>query len=308
MTETNTSAMKKILNSVLKGKISYRKFIILLGSFLGFTTSIVAQYGAPMAHYRISGVVKSKDCNVPIPHIKVSLNNNNNYYNSNYEPFTDSLGKFELGFYADYGEDLNKLKMLIEAEDVDGEKNYGNFMAYEKVILIKQNKESGGRYPYKNDDIIIEMDYKGKSPCKPKVREDTTPNPDPPLHKLALLSDTIDLINSIPDSLSSLLSENNDSLNSNGRNEPPDNSDPDIYVIYPNPSKGQFTVELMLKKATKVSMNVYDSGSKLIISESWGNCEGLLQKPINLEGKAPGTYYLIINTGVKKYTGKLVKQ
>jgi putative lipoprotein (rSAM/lipoprotein system) len=297
----------KMVKKITPLKNIYKKTILLLGALLGFSTAIVAQYGAPMAQYKITGTVKSKDCNVPIPKIKVSLYNNT--YQPNYDPYTDSLGRFELYYADDYY--IDKVKLIIEAEDEDGEANCGDFLTYEKVILIQQSNK-GKKYNYSNDnesdEIIIEMEYKGKSPCKTELTEDTVPLQKPPIQKLCVLSDSNMVKPTGTDTSLYWENGNNDSLNGDGRSEPPDIQNPDMLVVYPNPSKGQYSIKLSLENADIVSMAIYDSNSKLIISESWGRCEGTLQKQFSLEGKAPGTYFLIINAGNDQFTRKLVKQ
>ena len=115
------------------GNNIYRKTILLIGALFGFSTAIVAQYGAPMAHYKITGTIKSKDCEVPIPkmQIKYSENKESSY---NYYPtaVTDSSGKFEFYFYEEYGVPVDNKKILVIAEDVDGKENQGDFLLLEQ--------------------------------------------------------------------------------------------------------------------------------------------------------------------------------
>lgn len=296
--------MMKSKNIFISLNNFYRKTILLLGVFLGFSSAIVAQYGSPMAHYKIIGKVISKDCDIPIPKIKVNLYNNT--YQPNYDPYTDSLGRFELYYVDDFY--IDNVKLIIEAEDEDGEANCGDFLTYEKVITIKQNKERKNKYNNESDEIIIEMDYKGKSPCKTELPEDSIPVTEPPIQKLCVLTDSnitkpisMDILLNIPQDSAYTL--NNDSTR-----EQPEMYNQDSLVVYPNPSKGQYTIKLSLEKSIIVSVTVYDSDSKLLILESWGKCEGRLQKQIDLKNYAPGTYYLILNAGNHQYTAKLIKQ
>lgn len=288
-----------------------RRLILILGTLLGFTSAIVAQYGVIEATYKIKGIVKSKDCETPIPRIKVSLYNN--MYQPNYDPYTDSLGRFELYFSDNPGE--NNIKMIIEAEDEDGDANGGNFLTYEKIFLTKQkNTEKSDqysyshRYDYESDDIIIEMDRKGKSPCKTELPEDSIPVTIPPIQKLCVLTDS-NITNPIKtDILSNIQQDSADTLNNGNPSEQAEMADWDLFVVYPNPSNGQYIIKLSLESSTIVSATVYDSDSQLLLSESWERCEGRLQKQINLENYAPGTYYLFINAGNQQYTAKLIKQ
>lgn len=285
----------------------YKKTILLLGALLGFSTAVVAQYGSQMAHYKITGIVKSKDCNVPIPNIKVNLYDNT--YQPNYDPYTDSLGRFELYYVDDYY--IDNVKLIIEAEDEDGEANCGDFLTYEKVILIQQSI-NGRKYNYPNnnesDEIIIEMDYKGKSPCKTELPEDSIPVTEPLIQKLCVLTDS-NITNPVnTDILSNSPQDTSYTLTNDSPREQPEMDNQDLFVVYPIPSDGKYTIKLSLDKAAIISMKVYDSNSNLVLSESWGSYEGMLQKQISLKSKAPGIYYLIINAGNSQYTAKLIKQ
>jgi len=164
---------------------------------------------------------------------------------------------------------------------------------------LKFNNSKRNRYNDNDssNDVIIEMEYKGKSPCKPDQRIDSVPVKIPATEKLCILSDTLPIITDEPDT-----------LKNKGRNDPPDLSNNDLLVVYPNPSKGIYSVIYTTEKITDISISVYDIDSKLILNESWGKCEGKIEKQISLEGKAPGTYYLILNTGAAHYSQKLIKQ
>ena len=268
----------KNLNFILQGKKYYRKAILLLGAILGFSSTIVAQYGAPMTHYKINGFVKSKDCNMPIPKIKIKYSENDYVY-------TDKAGKFEITceeycFYHDNNIYSNNRTIKIIAEDVDGNANTGKFLALEKWFTLKEKKTvkinsnySFGDYEVVMNDMKIEMEYKGKSPCKTELPIDSLIMP--PVN-----NDT---------STASILAKS-DSLNITNIKKPPQFLNDELLMVFPNPSKGSFTIKLIVEKACNVSIFVYDSDSKLVLTEIWGNCEGTVQKSVSLNGKAPGMH------------------
>jgi putative lipoprotein (rSAM/lipoprotein system) len=284
----------------------YKKTLLLLGAMLGFSSAIVAQYGAPMAHYKITGTIKSKGCEVPIPKIQVKFSEDQRQIQYSYPVFTDSSGKFELYFYEDYGTPVDKKKIILIAEDMDEENNNGDFLLLEQSFILKQ-KTGVNKYDKNFESIEIYMDYKGKSPCNKELPEDTTPVIQVPVEKLCILTDSIIPASNTKDTLLNEISENTDTVKSFGRVEPP-LVNQDLIIVLPNPSKGQFTIEVMLEKPAYVSLIIYDSESKLILSEKWGNCEGMLEKQISLEGKAPGTYFLILKAGNETFTKKLIMQ
>lgn len=285
------------------GKNILKKVILLMGAIMGFSTSVVAQYGAPEAHYRITGFIKSKDCNVPIPKIKIrfSENEQSNYYSN--PVYTDSTGKFELDFYEYYGINIDKKKLKIIAEDEDGQQNYGDFLALEKWFILKQ-KPGSTRYSAEFENINIVLDYKGKSPCKTELPKDTFPETEPPIQNIGI---NFDSSKSAPDPANAELHKKNDTIKIAGYGEPPIAYAKDFLVVYPNPSIGLFNIKIFIEKATNVSFDIYDANSKLILSESWGKCEGFVEKQISLESKAPGTYYMVLKVGNNLYTKELVK-
>lgn len=270
---------------------------------MGFSTSVVAQYGAPEAHYRITGFIKSKDCNGPIPKIKVrfSENEQSNYYS--YPVYTDSTGKFELDFYEYYGINIDKKKLKIIAEDEDGHQNYGDFIALEKWFMLQQ-KPGGSRYNAEFENINIVLDYKGKSPCKTELPKDTFPVIIPSTQNIEIINDSVI---PAPNPANAELHEKNDTIKIAGYGEPPIANAKDFLVVYPNPSNGLFNIKILIEKDTNIVVTIYDANSKLVLSESYGNCEGLVQKQLSLESNAPGTYYLVLKVGNNFYTKELVK-
>lgn len=120
--------MKKI-------RFYYLKFVTFLlttiGFLVGFSTKIIAQYGAPMITFFLKGKVFAKNTNKPIPQVYIAQ-----YFGD--EVYTDENGAFVLPVYTDWGATDN-----LYFEDKDGELN-GEFSP--KVIAFKS--------PKKNDDTL----------------------------------------------------------------------------------------------------------------------------------------------------------
>ncbi|MBN2891442.1 MAG: radical SAM-associated putative lipoprotein [Bacteroidales bacterium] len=93
----------------------YLKFITVIlltvGMIVGFTTKIIAQYGAPVVDFFMKGKVYSKATQQPIPNISIMQG-----YGG--EVKTDKNGEFGMPALVDWGA---KLEFLIQ--DKDGEEN-----------------------------------------------------------------------------------------------------------------------------------------------------------------------------------------
>lgn len=297
--------LKPISNFAKKNIL--KKGILLLGAIFGFSTAIVAQYGAPMAHYKVTGTIKSKDCNIPIPNLKVKFSENDQSEYYSYPVLTDTSGKFEINFYEDYSVSPDNKKIKIIAEDLDGIQNKGDFIMLEEWLILKQKKDAS-RYNREYADLELYMDYKNNSPCKQELISDTIPDKELPFQKLCKLSDSI--INRPPQfPLSPYeLKEEQDSLNSSKREEPTNMIPKDYLIVYPNPTQGVFTIKFTSSTATNIILEIYDANSKIVLTEIWKNSDGTIEKPVNLENLAPGTYYIVLKTETGSFVRQLLKQ
>jgi putative lipoprotein (rSAM/lipoprotein system) len=114
----------------MKSKFSYRRRKIMRTIFgtLSFSSSLFvfqACYGVPQDYgleVSIQGLVKSKETNLPIQGIKVSVENRPQY------EFTDNQGKFKI--YTSRDASYN-----VKFEDVDSNEN-GSFVSKDTIIEI----------------------------------------------------------------------------------------------------------------------------------------------------------------------------
>jgi hypothetical protein len=76
------------------------------------------------------------------------------------------------------------------------------------------------------------------------------------------------------------------------------NATPDLTIntpnllLFPNPSKGQFNLEMNLEEAQNIAIEIYDLSGKLIHTQQYGIQEGVFRKAVNLIDFGSGMYYL----------------
>ncbi len=114
----------------------FNKQLVFLLSVLGFSlasTQCAAQYGAPPSfnsYSRIKGVIKSEE-NIPIKNIRVVIDNDTTY--------TDSNGVFKFTLLADeWYEKAHQADLLIV--DVDGKQN-GVYYCQVKTVFLKPREQ-----------------------------------------------------------------------------------------------------------------------------------------------------------------------
>jgi len=83
-----------------------------------------------------------------------------------------------------------------------------------------------------------------------------------------------------------------------------DNSIDNSVMIYPNPSSGVFTVELLGNKPQSTSVKVFDVLGQLIYQSEITTSKGI----INLSAQAEGVYFIQLKTATGTHTTKVLKQ
>ena len=79
-------------------------------------------------------------------------------------------------------------------------------------------------------------------------------------------------------------------------------------TIYPNPSQGQFEMNLKLPGAGKLSLSILDMTGKEVYRNTVGMTNGIYQNQIDLTGEASGVYTLIVRHGDREHREKLTIQ
>ena len=78
------------------------------------------------------------------------------------------------------------------------------------------------------------------------------------------------------------------------------------FNLYPNPSTGEFTLNLELINTEKVSVQLFDIRGRLINEKNYFNTNANFSEKINFNNTAKGLYLVKITNGNKQTTRKLV--
>jgi hypothetical protein len=76
--------------------------------------------------------------------------------------------------------------------------------------------------------------------------------------------------------------------------------------LYPNPTQGQFTVELLIPGTANVDMNIRDIMGRIIYRETYQNVFGEARKIVTLDDVPIGVYIVEFGIGRKQYCKRLV--
>lgn len=75
--------------------------------------------------------------------------------------------------------------------------------------------------------------------------------------------------------------------------------------VYPNPNKGNFTIELQSDSSNLINVSVFDLRGRQIFDRKFAN-NGTFNQNINLENTQAGVYLVTITDGIKKTVKKIV--
>ncbi len=77
--------------------------------------------------------------------------------------------------------------------------------------------------------------------------------------------------------------------------------------VYPNPTQGQFTLQLELPQQQDVQLTVYNSMGALIAAETYQQSSGISKKQLDLSGQARGMYVIQLRTNKQQWKATIVK-
>jgi hypothetical protein len=89
----------------------------------------------------------------------------------------------------------------------------------------------------------------------------------------------------------------------------PGNALTDVDIrVYPNPSDGNFHVEIRTERKVPITAEIYDMTGKLVsdLSDRMEQEEMKLKADIHLEDDPPGIYFLRVESGKATVTRKIV--
>lgn len=260
------------------------KLLAIIAFTFGFTSQVVAQYGAPSVRYKIDIKVESEACKTPVKGIEINASPAVNQSNFSRKHISDENGK--ITFYFTDWDDYSKWK--LKATDIDGKEN-GQFLETEAILdfeKIKFNKEK-----YWNQEslepFIIKMKSIGPPPCEKKKK----------IRVVELLNDSvIDIPTNEPHTV----------LKPNAQIELGLKASDIKILVYPNPNDGFFTVEFTGDIKNTPELIFLTSEGKLIFKTKMEQSAVGYQKEINMTELPAAQYLIIVSDGKNKISQKVV--
>lgn len=251
------------------------RFLSLIGMFLGFTSEVLAQYGAPVYFFTVKGNVKDIECRNPVKNAKVKLVNRQT--NTEYEARTDSLGNFtfieESDFYSP--------EYLLKIEDADGKAN-GQFKTFESKAPLTSQR--GYRFNEAKDTIppdIYLVEFVSGSNCVNTIdtlKEEPQEEPDP--------------TNIIEEQDSTAILKENPGIT-------PEAEEPFTAVnLFPNPNSGKFAVEFVATGSGNTIISIFDANGSLLHYSEMNIEAGANHIDLNMAMPAPGNYFCILQNSL----------
>ncbi|MDH7448476.1 T9SS type A sorting domain-containing protein, partial [Aquimarina sp. 2201CG14-23] len=79
------------------------------------------------------------------------------------------------------------------------------------------------------------------------------------------------------------------------------------YLMYPNPTKGNFTIELTFDKQTPIDIKLFSIANNSLLYQHQDQQQTEYSIPFNLEGILPsGIYFILLETPEKSYVRKII--
>ena len=266
------------------------RILAIIAFILGFTSTVAAQYGVMTVDYKILGNIKAKESQSEIPQIKLTLiNENNNQYRQDDSiiTYSDNNGKFEF-HKTDHGLGTPGFKSKIIAEDIDKEKNGGEFHKTEIIVdEIEKINVGGLHYKFGNKELIT-IYMNSDNPKHERKRNKA-------LNKQIISDNNIDTTSE---------SSNKEIVNNiSARDIIKEN-----LVIYPNPNEGIFHLRYFSDVEQNIKIRLLAANGSMLYSEKMYATIGQNEKRLSLENYSKGIYFLQLSAGKNILTKQIVKQ
>jgi len=86
------------------------------------------------------------------------------------------------------------------------------------------------------------------------------------------------------------------------------NNNGNDFIVYPNPSNGNVTLEINFDAPENISISIYNIMGERVYDEAVNNASGLFQKNINISGLSNGIYFVQIKATDSFICKKIIKQ
>lgn len=77
------------------------------------------------------------------------------------------------------------------------------------------------------------------------------------------------------------------------------------FLMYPNPTKGSFTIQMSQTQSEKINIGVYDMSGRLVFDRNYAS-NGSLEETITLNSLQSGVYLVSVTDGTRKEVKKLI--
>ena len=220
--------------------------LAFIGFMIGFTSKVLAQYGAPVMHFKLLGQIKSAECEQPIGGVEITLVNDATGQITKVQ--SDENGNFNfrvVEYYWDYEFSMN-------LADIDGDANQGEFVSkslrFKFSDMTEHISESYWDEEKNQNPLTLYLDFDGKNPCIP----DSNP-------KIVICPDTVLKEEDIMPALSEkrIIEKNDQPFQSESKHT-------FAPRVFPNPNDGRFTVEFSLQISQEIQIQIFTLQGQLI--------------------------------------------
>ena len=248
-------------------------FLAILGLVVGFSSKVIAQYGAPPAAFRINGTITSEVCHTPINKVQVIVKSD---FSDRVDTlYTNSKGEYSARLYSfdDYSDNIHKV--TLATFDKDGSANGGSFSPEQKTVTIKAYESLVLDFSLKHLDV---------PPCltNPPVEKNPLPTNELPLPNK---NSSLPLLQ--PQKIGKILKE-------------------DEFTLYPNPITTQFTIEFTSKNITNTTLSISNDIGAVVFVQQFTSLKGAQKVTVNSLNLTSGNYIISLIQGASILTKKII--